>query len=119
MKSDHRELGRKGESIAAEYLASNGYQILHSNWRYRKTEVDLIAQWGSILVFVEVKSRTSDFFGDPESFVTERKEMLLQEAAAGYMELHQYDGEIRFDIIGILFQSDYSYRITHYPDAFF
>ncbi len=119
MKPMHLQLGQSGEQLAADYLHSIGYTILFSNWRFRRTEIDLIALDKNALVFVEVKSRKSNPFGDPASFVSDRKEYLMQEAAAAYMEQYHYNGEIRFDIIGILFFSETEYQLKHYKDAFF
>ena len=67
------QLGREGEDLAAQYLLKNGYQILERNYRYRKAEIDIIALKEETLAIVEVKSRTSSYFGSPESFVSQKK----------------------------------------------
>ena len=116
--STHIELGNRGESLAEKYLLENGYQILERNWRFSRAEIDIIAKDGEILVFVEVKTRSSELFGKPEESVSPRKEALLKDAAAVYMEQIGHDWEIRFDIISFLITGDtYSYK--HYKDAFF
>ena len=74
---------------------------------------------GDILVFVEVKTRSSDLFGPPESFVTPRKEQLLADAAAVYMDRCGHSWEIRFDIISVLVLDGENYSIDHFEDAFF
>ncbi len=61
-------MGRKGEDLAAEYLSSKGYRILERNWRWSRAEADIIAMDGEVLVFVEVKTRTSDYFGSPDGY---------------------------------------------------
>ncbi len=115
----HNDVGQTGEALARRYLEEKGYRILEANWRYRRAEVDLIAMDGSILVFVEVKTRGSAAFGRPEEFVTRYKEQLLTDAAIAYMEAIGHDWELRFDIIAILYQSEQDYRIEHFTDAFF
>ena len=65
-------LGKKGETIAKEYLLEKSYSIVEKNWRYVKAEIDLIAQKEDVIVFVEVKTRSSNNYGDPESFVSDR-----------------------------------------------
>ena len=114
----HLELGNRGESLAEKYLFETGHQILERNWRFSRAEVDLIVKDGEILVFVEVKTRSSEFFGKPEESVSPKKEALLKDAAAVYMEQIDHQWEIRFDIISILIKSD-GYSIEHFKDAFF
>lgn len=112
-------MGRKGEDLAAEYLSSKGYRILERNWRWSRAEADIIAMDGEVLVFVEVKTRTSDYFGSPEEFVSEQKELLLHDLASRYMEHIAHEWEIRFDIISVLLRDPYGYEIRHIPDAWF
>lgn len=120
MKSNqtNKDIGRQGEKIAEEYLINAGYQILERNWRYSRSEVDLIAKDGHILVFIEVKTRSYDFFGTPETFVTDQKELLLHEAASVYMDEIGHVWEFRFDIIAVMLQDSGSNAITHFKDAF-
>ncbi len=113
----HNELGIKGEQIAKSFLLKKGYQILETNWRVGKAEVDLITQKNDILVFVEVKTRQNNVFGYPEDSVTDKKEQLLYEAAGFYTREKEYEGEIRFDIIAITI--DPTLDIKHFRDAFF
>ncbi|MEL6718209.1 MAG: YraN family protein [Bacteroidota bacterium] len=115
----HNEIGKQGEQIAVDFLAEQGYKILERNWRFSRAEVDIIAMHGEILVFFEVKTRSYTFFGEPESFVTEKKEAFLVDAAHVYMEQINHDWEIRFDIIGIVLKNEFSYEIRHFEDAFF
>lgn len=115
----HNDLGKTGETLARRYLEGQGYRILEANWRYRRSEIDLVAMDGPILVFVEVKTRGTDVFGKPEEFVTARKEKLMVDAAIAYMESIGHDWELRFDIISILYRSETDYQLEHFPDAFF
>ena len=114
----HLQLGVWGEKTAKAFLLQKGFQILEANWRHQRAEVDLIAKDDAILVFVEVKTRSSDYFGPPESFVTPQKEKLMVRAAHAYMKKIEHDWEIRFDIVSILKSGDEDYQIEHIEDAF-
>ncbi len=115
----HLQTGQLGERLAVQLLESKGYQILETNWRFSRAEVDIIAKEGEILVFVEVKTRSTAYFGQPEEFVTPQKERLLADAAAVYMKDIQHTWEFRFDIIAILLLDPSHPQITHFQDAFF
>ncbi len=114
----HLELGRRGETLAKEFLEKLGYEILDENWTHGKCEVDLIAYKDRRIIFIEVKTRTSNSFGEPEDFVDMRKQKLLLEAADEYIYLMNHQGEVRFDIIAVLFTSTTNYKIKHIEDAF-
>lgn len=113
-----QEVGRKGEAIAKAYLLSEGYEILDENWCYRKAEVDLIVYKKRTIVFVEVKARSSTAFGEPEDFVDEAKQSHLQRAAEEYIYVMDFHGEVRFDIISVLFDPLGTYKFKHIEDAF-
>ncbi len=115
----HNEVGEQGEAIALNFLKAKGYHILASNWRYSRAEVDIIAKEGEVLVFLEVKTRSTDHFGKPEAFVTDRKKAFLQTAASVYMEEIGHEWEIRFDIISVLLHPTRPAEVTHFEDAFF
>lgn len=114
----HNETGNRGEAIAAAYLAAQGWEILERNWRFSRAEIDIIAKEGKVLVFVEVKTRSTDYFGKPEEFVSFRKEQLMTDAAGVYMEKTSHDWEIRFDIISVILKGE-QHRLEHFRDAFF
>ena len=114
----HNQLGIQGEAIAKTYLESKDYEILEENWVYRKAELDLIALYKRQLIFVELKTRTSVTFGQPEDFVDLRKQKNLQKAAEEYIYLMNFKGEIRFDIISIVFNKQGEYQLHHIEDAF-
>ena len=116
--ASHNDLGRRGEDIAKEYLENMGYRILQMNWKYGKAEVDVIAHYENTLVFVEVKTRSSVDYGLPEDFVDHKKERQLEFAANEYLEDSSYQGEIRFDIVAIVFENKHIYKINHIEDAF-
>ena len=113
----HNELGKKGEEISVEYLQKKGYIISERNWRFKKAEVDIIAQKENTLVAVEVKTRSSDYFGDPQDFITPKKIKLLVMAMNEYVLSKDLDIEVRFDIIAIL-QNKNKSTIEHIEDAF-
>ena len=95
-------LGRAGEDRAAKYLAQQGYRVLERNFRTSHGEIDLIALHEGTIVFVEVKTRTSDAFGAPELAVTPQKQRRMVKTALGYIKykkLHQVP--CRFDVVAI------------------
>ena len=114
----HLDLGRKGESLAKTFLEGLGYEILDENWTHGKAEVDLIAYKDRIIIFAEVKTRTGNRFGEPEDFVDLRKQRLLADAADEYIYLMNHQGEVRFDIVSILFDRNENYTLKHIEDAF-
>jgi len=113
---NNTELGKEGEKIAADYLSNQGYDILVFNYRYKRAEVDLIAQKDEIIIFVEVKMRSSTGFGYPEEAVSDKKAELIMEAAEHYMYETNWKGKLRFDIIAIL--KGKNEEIMHLEDAF-
>jgi putative endonuclease len=110
-------LGKKGEDLAMRYLRNKGYTLLEKNWRFRHKEVDIIAADGKDLVFVEVKTRSSDFFGSPEEAVDNRKQRFLSDAAEAYIRTRNIDTNIRFDVVSIILRQGYQ-SIDHIVDAF-
>lgn len=115
----HNETGKIGEQLARTFLESKGYHILEFNWRYRKAEIDLIAKDNEILVFIEVKTRSTDLFGQPTESISPRKKRLLSDAASVYMEQIGHDWAIRFDVISIIYRDEQHYTLEHFEDAFF
>lgn len=113
----HNNFGFQGEEIARKFLIDKGYIVLEKNWRYRKAEIDIIAQKENILAIVEVKTRSSNYYGNPENFVNSKKIKLLVEAANEYVLKKNLDIEVRFDIIAILGKNE-KFRIEHFESAF-
>ncbi len=113
----HNDLGKEGEKFAISYLQKKGYRILEKNWRYLKAEVDVIALKDNILAVVEVKTRSSDYFGMPEDFVNEKKINLLITAINEYVTQKNLPYEVRFDIISLL-KKENSFHLEHIEDAF-
>lgn len=114
----HNILGETGELLAANYLKTKGFTILATNFRYKRAEIDLIACNEEILVFAEIKTRSSDKFGFPEEFVSNRKIELFLTAAEEFIETHNWQKDIRFDIIAITASLNGKFNIHHIEDAF-
>ena len=98
-----RELGTSGEDAAAAWYEARGYEVVNRNWRCRQGELDLILRLGRIVVFCEVKARTSDAFGAPVEAVTREKQMRLRRLAARWIdEAERRPAEIRFDVASVM-----------------
>ncbi|MBD3279106.1 MAG: YraN family protein [Candidatus Pacebacteria bacterium] len=97
-------LGRAGEQQAADYLTQKGYQVLATNFRFKKGELDLVAWDPELqeLVFVEVKTRETNFYGHPSRAVDRAKLRSMQYTAAVFRRKHRLDKDYRFDIITVL-----------------
>lgn len=113
-----QQLGKKGEFKAQEFLVANGYKILNTNWKSRHYEIDIIAIKDNTLIIVEVKTRSTDYFGNPSDFVQSKKHQSLYKATEEYICQNNYSGEIRFDIIAI-YPKDDEWIIEHIEDAFY
>jgi len=116
--AQHNELGNKGEKLAVDFLIKKGYVILDTNWRFQKAEVDIIAQKGEILAVVEVKTRSTTDFGNPQDFVNPKKIKLLVSAIDEYVISKDLDVEVRFDIIAIVHENK-KFTIEHLENAFY
>lgn len=103
--SGHLQRGKNGEDTAVALLLQRGYSIVHRNWRHKHLEVDIVAREGDILVFVEVKTRANAAFGMPYEAVDHRKQTNLVRAANQYIAAHRYGGEIRFDVVSVLYSA--------------
>ena len=96
------ELGRKGEDLAAGFLKKRGYRILATNFRSRAGEIDIIARDGAVICFVEVKTRTSDDYGEALEAVPKTKRRKIARVALSYLNKRKLtDVETRFDIVAI------------------
>ena len=116
--SYHNALGQRGEAIAVQYLKREGYEILARNFRYKRAEIDLIAFQDDLVIIVEVKTRNSDYFGDPQRFVSPKKIRLMVKAADAFVRQKDWEYPIRFDIVAVLLNSKQQ-QITHIKDAFY
>lgn len=116
--AQHNELGKKGEQLAIDYLIKKGYKILEKNWRFQKAEIDIIAQKDENLAVVEVKTRSSIDFGNPQDFVNPKKIKLLVVAIDEYVISNDLDVNVRFDIIAIVNENK-NFTLEHLEDAFY
>lgn len=116
---DRRELGRRGEDIACEYLAGQGYTIVERNWRSRRGEIDVVARKGRLTAFVEVKARRSDAFGPPEESVTPQKARRITRLAGEYLAERGGTADVRFDVVSVILDAAGELEsLDHIPDAF-
>ncbi|WP_423817903.1 YraN family protein [Salinimicrobium sp. TIG7-5_MAKvit] len=115
--AQHNELGKRGEEMAAAHLLAKGYELVARNFTYQKAEVDIIARKGNILAVVEVKTRSTPDFGDPQDFVKKKQINQLVKAIDYFVNEHNLYVEVRFDIIAII-KNKAGTRLEHIEDAF-
>jgi len=117
-QSQRRRMGRWGEDAAARYLEGGGYSILGRNLRTPRGEIDILASKEGLLVFVEVKARSSHSFAYPEDSVTPRKQAHMLAAAEHYLQDHPEAGESwQFDVIAVEGGPDRETVITHFENV--
>lgn len=116
----HNELGKWGEQYAADYLQSIGYDIIESDWRIGHRDIDIIARTGdgTTVVFVEVKTRTSDVVTKPDDAVDIKKIRNIGYAANNYIKTKGIVDEVRFDIISIIGNNKENAQLEHIIEAF-
>jgi len=114
----NNKLGREGEIAAVKFLKDKGYKVLEVNWRFKRFEIDIIAEHKEMLVIVEVKSRSGTYFEQPFQAVTKKKQSFLIEATNAYIHKKEIDLETRFDIVSIVASSG-KFQIEHLEDAFY
>lgn len=103
MTRQRLDLGAAGEAAVADWYRTNGYEVVETNWRCRQGELDLIVRKGRILVFCEVKTRSTDAFGVPAEAVTRDKRDCIRRLAASYLEDAPFRArEVRFDVAAVL-----------------
>ena len=118
--AEHNETGKTGEEIAQQFLIDKGFIILAKNWRFRNVEIDIVAQKNNFISVVEVKTRSSNAFGEPITFVNKQKQKLLIQGAEWFCEQKNInDVEINFDIISIIIKKDNTHSIEHVENAFY
>ena len=116
--NENQKTGAEGESKAVSHLRSIGYEILETNWRFGQEEIDIIARDKEFLVVVEVKTRSTNYFGEPETFVNKQKQRHLIKAAGAYIEKNNLNLEVRFDIVSVLKNGD-AYKVHLIQNAFY
>lgn len=119
MASKRTELARKGEELAAKHLEQKGYEILEKNWRLsRSGEIDLIAKKDNIIVFIEVKTRSSRTCGDGLEAIDENKQQQIITLAESYIAQNPVpeNCEFRFDAVSILISNNV--KLNHLENAY-
>ena len=115
----NQAVGILGEKIAVAHLQNKGYSVLHQNWRFSRAEVDIICQKDDHVIFVEVKTRSYTYYGEPAEFVSSKKEEMMMDAANAYMAETGYEWKFRFDIISVVLSQNGLHKVEHIEDAFF
>ena len=123
MKSENKSVGDFGETSACTYLKHRGYKILERNYRNRGGEIDIIAEKGSYVVFVEVKTRNSEDFGAPSEAVNAVKQQKIANTAMAYIMQHRPDNDFRFDGIEVMYKKSVfggfkTVKVNHIENAF-
>jgi putative endonuclease len=117
--AEHNRTGAEGEQLACRYLEAHGFEVLERNWKHGNLELDLVAREGRFLVFVEVKTRSSNLHGEPEEAVKKGKRAKLIKAANAYIQASGCDLAARFDIVSVILHPAGKPYIHHIPDAFY
>ena len=116
--SDKIKRGDEGEDLAAAFLEEKGFRVLERNYRYKRSEIDLIVSRENWHVFIEVKTRSSTAFGYPEEFVDHHKKKMIFQGALNYLIEKDWQGNVRYDIVAIHYNVGRP-EIYHIEDAFY
>jgi len=116
--AQHNLLGKKGEQLAIDFLVNKGYDILERNYRFEKAEVDIIAKQDDTLAIIEVKTRSTTDFGNPQDFVKPSQIKRLVKAVNEYVNENDLNVDVRFDIIAIVKEGKH-FNIQHLENAFY
>lgn len=115
----HKRTGNIGEAMAVDFLVKKNYEILFTNWRFKQTEVDIIALLNNTVHFIEVKTRTQNQFGLPEDSINNRKMNALKKAAVAFMEANTNYTLLQFDVVSIQLNATNNASIFFIEDVFF
>ena len=115
--AQHNITGTYGEHLAKQYLIEHGYAIMETNWHHGKHEIDIIAHTEGVIVFVEVKTRSSYDFGTPQEAVDRKRRRAYISLANNYLTSNNRSEEARFDIIAIV-ANEHGYDLNHIENAF-
>lgn len=115
--AQHNLLGKAGEQEAVDFLVRQGFTIRETNWRMNKLEIDIVAQEGMLLHFVEVKTRSSDEHFDPLRAINDAKKRHMVAAASAYLNYYQLQCEVQYDVIILVGEPGF-FNIEYYPDFF-
>lgn len=117
--AEHNLTGSLGEQYACRFLEESGYELLERNWRQGRHELDIVARKGPELIIVEVKTRSSDQYGQPAEAVKKGKRGKLIAGANAYVQATGCELGLRFDIISVILHPTGKPYIHHIPDAFY
>ena len=118
MTAQRKLLGNQGEDIACSYLKHAGAQVLERNWKCQSGDADIIAREGEDLVFLEVKTRSSEATGLPEDAVNRRKRQRYERIAMEYLFTHDLPSmRVRFDVLALVISSEGKTFLRHHRDA--
>lgn len=117
MGNKNQELGKWGEQQASEYLLDKGYEIIGRNIHTPYGEIDILASLGQVLIFIEVKTRGNNSFGDPETAINARKLIHMEESASYYIQQSEYSGTWQWDAIAILKSKFKPVEIIHFENV--
>lgn len=115
--SDKIETGAKGEELAAEFFSRKGFEIVARNYRHNRGEIDLIVRREDWTIFVEVKTRSSSDFGQPEEFVTPAQANKIYDVAEDFIFSTDWKGNVRFDVVSVLLNGEECLELAHFEDA--
>ncbi|MCF8039336.1 MAG: YraN family protein [Desulfohalobiaceae bacterium] len=117
MVAGHIGIGRAGEQLARTYLQTKGFEIVSTNWRSRKGELDIVCTAKELILFVEVKARSGTRQGLPGEALNEKKQKSLIKAASSYLSRNRLWGRpCRFDFIAVYFE-DEGCSLEHITDV--
>jgi len=116
--AEHNKTGQKGEDIAVDFLTKNGYLVLERQWRFQHLELDIIAYKNDFLVIIEVKTRSSAMYADPDDTISNGKLRKIYDAAERYMEVKKIPWEVRYDLITVIDHGE-TWSVDHIEDAFY
>jgi putative endonuclease len=116
--TEKKSLGNQAEEKAAEYLISKGYKIRDKNWYAGHHELDIVAEYNQMIIFVEVKCRSGNYYEQPYEAVNRKKQKFIISAANYYIHKYNIDFEARFDIISMI-EKNGAFEIEHIEDAFY
>ena|SRR3990172_12118469 len=113
-----KDIGKAGEEQAANFLCNSGYEVVARNYRWARGEIDIVARQNDLLIFVEVKTATNNAFGNPETWVNERKQKQIGMVAERYLQENEIvDMDCRFDVVAVSFKNK-NWQIKHIENAF-
>ncbi len=114
----HNKLGEEGERVATHFLQQKGYRIRHTNWRFGRLEIDIVAETDESVVVVEVKTRSTAYFEHPKDAITNAKIKRIVNATDAYIQQFDINKNIQFDVMSLIPDKNGNLSVEHIPDAF-